>query len=100
MLSLFELVLNLRHFSLFPSEELPDASSVVLIAQGIQENVEGGRGLCQNRSQLQTQSQTEQCQCLSTGKFKKVVHICVKVLYSNFDKIQIYIEGLIDSVGV
>lgn len=53
MLRLFGLVLNLRHFDLFPSEELPDASSVVLIAQSVQEGVEGGRGLGQDGSHLQ-----------------------------------------------
>lgn len=53
MLGLFGLVLNLRHFDLFPGEELPDASSVVLISQSIEENVEGGRGLSQDRSHLQ-----------------------------------------------
>lgn len=55
MLSLFGLVLNLRHINLFPGEELPDATSVVLISQSVQEDVEGGRGLCQDRSHLQTQ---------------------------------------------
>lgn len=54
MLSLFGLVLNLRHINLFPGEELPDATSVVLISQSVQEDVEGGRGLCQDRSHLQT----------------------------------------------
>lgn len=53
MLGLFGLVLNLRHFNLFPGEELPDASSVVLIAQSVQEGVEGGRGLSQDGSHLQ-----------------------------------------------
>lgn len=53
MLRLFGLVLNLRHFDLFPSEELPDASSVVLIAQSVQEGVEGGWGLSQDGSHLQ-----------------------------------------------
>ena len=52
VLSLFGLVLNLRHFNLFPGEELPDSSSVVLISQGIQEHIKGGRGFCQNRSHL------------------------------------------------
>lgn len=42
MLHLFGLVLNLRHFDLFPGEELPDAASVVLVAQSVQEDVEGG----------------------------------------------------------
>lgn len=53
MLRLFGLVLNLRHFDLFPSEELPDASPVVLIAQSVQEGVEGGRGLSQDGGHLQ-----------------------------------------------
>lgn len=57
MLSLFGLVLNLRHINLFPGEELPDASSVVLISQSVQEDVEGGRGLSQDRSHLQRQVQ-------------------------------------------
>lgn len=50
MLSLFGLVLNLRHVNLFPGEELPDASSVVLISQSVQEDIEGGRGLGQDGS--------------------------------------------------
>lgn len=71
MLRLFGLVLNLRHFDLFPSEELPDASSVVLISQSVEENVEGGRGLSQDRSHLQRGAWTEQgCQRLR-------VHRCV-----------------------
>lgn len=53
MLSLFGLVLNLRHINLFPGEELPDASSVVLISQSVQEDVDGGRGLGQDGSHLQ-----------------------------------------------
>lgn len=52
MLCLFGLVLNLRHFDLFSSEELPDASSVVLVAQSVQEGVEGGGGLSQDGSHL------------------------------------------------
>lgn len=60
MLSLFGLVLNLRHINLFPSEELPDASSVVLISQSIQEDIEGRRGLSQDRSHLQRQVQAQQ----------------------------------------
>lgn len=55
MLSLFGLVLNLRHINLFPSEELPDASSVVLVSQSVQEDIEGGRGLSQDWSHLQKQ---------------------------------------------
>lgn len=53
MRHLFGLVLNLRRFDLFPSEELPDASSVVLVAQSVQEDVEGGGGLGQDGSHLQ-----------------------------------------------
>ena len=55
MLNLFGLVLNLRHFNLFPGEELPDASSVVLISQSIQEYIEDGRGLSQYGSHLRRQ---------------------------------------------
>lgn len=64
MLHLFGLVLNLRHFDLFPSEELPDSSSVVLIAQSVQEDVEGWRGLSQDGSHLQKgQRESEACWC-------------------------------------
>lgn len=59
-LGLFGLVLNLRHINLLPSEELPDASSVVLISQSVQEDIEGGTGLSQDRSHLQRQVQAEQ----------------------------------------
>lgn len=53
MLSLFRLVLSLRHNNLLSGEELPDASSVVLISQSVQEDVEDGRGFGQDRSNLQ-----------------------------------------------
>lgn len=53
MLSLFGLILNLRSFNLFPGEELPNASSVVLISQSVQECVEGGGSLSQDGSHLQ-----------------------------------------------
>lgn len=52
-LSLFGLVLNLRHINLFPSKQLPDASSVVLISQSVQERVDGGRGLRHDGRHLQ-----------------------------------------------
>lgn len=52
MLSLFGLIVNLRHFNLLPGEELPDASSVVLVPQSVQEDVEGGGGLGQDGSHL------------------------------------------------
>lgn len=51
MLRLFGLVVALRR-DFLPSEELPDASSVVFISQSIQEHVEDGRGLSQDRSNL------------------------------------------------
>lgn len=57
MLSLFGLVLNLRHINLFPGEELPDASSVVLISQSVQEYIKGWGGLSQDGSHLQRQVQ-------------------------------------------
>lgn len=53
VLSLFGLVVSLRHINLLSSKELPDASSVVLISQSIQEDIEGGRGFGQDRSNLQ-----------------------------------------------
>lgn len=65
MLSLFGLVFNLRHIYLFPGEELPDASSVVLISQSVQEDIKGWGGLGQDRSNLQKQVQAQQgCWCL------------------------------------
>lgn len=53
MLSLFGLVLDLRRFDLLPGQELPDAPSVVLIPQSIQEDVDGGAGLGQDGRHLQ-----------------------------------------------
>lgn len=46
----FGLVLSLRRIHLLAGEQLPDASSVVLVSQGVQEHVEGGRRLCQDGS--------------------------------------------------
>lgn len=57
MLSLFGLVLNLRHINLFPGEQLPDASSVVLVSQSVQEGIEDGGSLSQDGSHLQRQVQ-------------------------------------------
>lgn len=59
MLSLFGLVLDLRRFDLLPGQELPDAPSIVLIPQSIQEDVDGGAGLGQDGSHLQRRRQRE-----------------------------------------
>lgn len=56
MLSLFGLVLHLRGVDLLSGQELPDASSVVLVSQSVEENVDGGTGLCQDGSHLQSTS--------------------------------------------
>lgn len=53
MLSLFGLVLDLRRVDLLPGQELPDASSVVLVPQSVQEDVDGGAGLGQDGRHLQ-----------------------------------------------
>lgn len=54
MLSLFGLVLDLRRVDLLSGQELPDASSVVLVSQSVEENVDGGTGLSQDGSHLQS----------------------------------------------
>lgn len=59
MLNLFGLVLNLRYINLFPGEELPDASSVVLISQSVQEYIKGWGSLSQDWSHLQRQVQAQ-----------------------------------------
>lgn len=56
MLILFGLVLDLRRVDLLSGQELPDASSVVLVSQSVEENVDGGTGLSQDGSHLQSRS--------------------------------------------
>lgn len=59
LIYLFGLVVDLWHVDLFPGEELPDASPVVLISQRVQEDIEDGRGLSQDGGHLQRQVTTQ-----------------------------------------
>lgn len=51
-LYLFGLIISWRHIDPLPGNKLPNASSVVLISQSIQEWIEGGRCLRQDGSDL------------------------------------------------
>lgn len=59
LLSLFGLILDLRRFDLLPGQELPNASSVVLVSQSVQEDVDGGTGLSQDGGHLWRGQQRE-----------------------------------------
>lgn len=70
MLSLFGLVLDLRCLDLLPRQELPDAPSVVLVPQSVQEDIDGGAGLGQDGSHLQRRRQHEFKRATLTSKVK------------------------------
>lgn len=78
-LCLFGLILSLRYINLFPGNKLPNASSVVLVSQSIQEGIEGGRRLSQDGSDLYKQAQKKKISGLKNNKWRVTLCICGKM---------------------
>lgn len=74
MLSLFGLILDLRRVDLLSGQELPDSSSVVLVSQSVQKNVDGGRGLGQDGSHLRKQHEVNRATLKVTVKMFEGPH--------------------------